>query len=219
MGEHEAKATPFSCYACTLHPDASSHRFNQLFTDIESQSRAWSRCDQVSPEPNEFLKEQCGLNGWNTWPEIFDAQTDHAGRASAVVLTEGRPDDHGRLPGGILERIGEQVAQHLTGIVRIAPHSECFWDIKVNGVRLTCMRVKVGQRILYYSGDRVRFTSRRSGSIGGLCSIQHVVHEPLEFFTATQGLSEKVRLGGGVKPLTMVIQEFEIAVQLGEGSA
>src|SRR6266571_1495228 len=59
----KAKAASLSCYTRTFYPDPPSHRFHQLFANVESQTRSSHLSNQVAFETHEFLKEERNVRG------------------------------------------------------------------------------------------------------------------------------------------------------------
>ncbi len=71
-GQRKAKAASCSCSPRTLYPHASSHRFCELLTQIETQASSRHGPGKIALEPHKFFKEQGKFIRGNTRPSIFD---------------------------------------------------------------------------------------------------------------------------------------------------
>src|SRR5260370_17026462 len=71
----ETKAAAHALATGTLDPDAPPHRFAQLLTYVESQTRPARGASQVPLEPHKFLKEQRELIGRDARTLRFHLQT------------------------------------------------------------------------------------------------------------------------------------------------
>src|SRR5205823_6857430 len=97
-------------------PDATSHGFNQVLADVESQARPTYCSGQVTLETHKFLKEQRKLLGGDARTCILHTET-HRRKRSRL---RGLNTDH-RLRGHILEDIAEQILQHAIQVLPVRP--------------------------------------------------------------------------------------------------
>ena len=98
MRKDKAKATALARYACALGPDASTYRFHQLLTDVQSQARSSDRTGKISraaggsafsaPVRVSTASSNPDGSGYNSLQEQFigDSIGIVAGPTSAYVL-------------------------------------------------------------------------------------------------------------------------------------
>src|SRR5262249_41407566 len=118
--------------------------------------------------------------------------------------------------GGILERIREEIAQHLPQSELISPYSQVLWQILSDSEGLHVLRIKAGKDFTHYRCHRRCFQAEVLPATVNLGSSKNTVGKHFQVVTTLFNLLDPPRLHRGIYFSRMLKKQFDISYHCSE---